>query len=197
VDWNNYLSDVLLSARGVYEMSVSALASDLLTAWTEGLTVFTCGNGGSASSASHLAQDLSKGTRIAGVPPLRTICLCDNVSALTSWANDDGYEDIFLEQLRPFAQPCDLLIAISGSGNSDNILNVVEFAKSHWGMRTWGITGFDGGVLLKIAHHCVHVPCDDMGQVEAIHAILFHWLVDEVRKRRLSHRPGSDPEAAR
>jgi D-sedoheptulose 7-phosphate isomerase len=185
VTWKSYLEDVYRAALRIDRSSVSALAEDLLTVWREGRTVFTCGNGGSASNASHLAQDLSKGTRLPGVLPLRTISLCDNVSALTAWANDQSYAAIFAEQIHTLGQAGDLLIAISGSGNSQNILVAVSMARA-LGLRTWGVTGFDGGKLLDRADRCVHVPCDDMGQVEAVHAILFHWLVDEVKERRLS-----------
>jgi D-sedoheptulose 7-phosphate isomerase len=129
-----------------------------------------------------LAQDLSKGTRRdSEIRILRTVCLCDSVPSLTAWANDDGYEWVFFQQVITLGRPGDLLIAVSGSGNSPNILHAVNGAHSKQ-MRTWGITGFDGGQLRNLAHRCVRVPHDDMGRVEAAHAIIFHWLVDYLRE---------------
>ena len=153
-----------------------ALAGSLFASWHAGRIVFTCGNGGSASAASHLAQDLSKGTIVEGAPRLRAVCLCDSVPTVTAWANDDGYEHIFAEQLATMGRPGDTLIAISGSGNSPNVVQAV-YAAHDLGLRTWGITGFGGGKLIQIAHRCVHVKSDDMGMVEAVHGIVFHWLI--------------------
>lgn len=162
--------------------SVEALVRTLNIARKEGHTVFTCGNGGSAANASHLAQDLSKGTRIGSeLTILRTNCLCDSVSKLTAWANDDSYEWVFFQQIVALGRPGDVLIAISGSGNSPNILHAVEAAHAKQ-MRTWGVTGFSGGKLINLAHRCVHVKSGNMGVVESVHGILFHYLVEAVRK---------------
>jgi D-sedoheptulose 7-phosphate isomerase len=96
--------------------------------------------------------------------------------------NDLGYESIFVEQLRNLASPGDLLIAISGSGNSPNVLRAVEWANAT-GMATFGVTGYDGGRLRQIAQASLHVPCSNMGTVEAVHSVVFHYLVDVLRER--------------
>ena len=179
--WAEYANQIGKAMADLHSPSLYALVLNLQRARETGATVFTCGNGGSASNASHLAQDLSKGTLVNGKPPLRTNCLCDNISAVTAWANDEGYDCIFSEQLYTLGRKGDILLAISGSGNSENVLNAVH-AAHELEMRTWGITGFDGGKLLSLAHRCVRVPSDDMGRAEAVHSILFHWLVDALKE---------------
>jgi D-sedoheptulose 7-phosphate isomerase len=97
--------------------------------------------------------------------------------------NDCGYDQVIVQQLRHYARPDDLLVAISGSGNSPNVLAAVEWANRH-GLRTFGLTGFQGGKLRQLAQACVHVPLDDMGMVESIHVCLLHWVVDDLFARR-------------
>jgi D-sedoheptulose 7-phosphate isomerase len=180
--WNEYTTQALAAAQGIHTPSLYALQRTLHIARREGRTVFTCGNGGSAANASHLAQDLSKGTRDPNrIEILRTICLNDSVPSLTAWANDDGYEWAFSQQLVALGRPNDILIAISGSGNSPNVLNAIKAAHAKQ-MRTWGLTGFDGGKLINTAHCCVHVPCHHMGQVEDAHSQVIHWLVDALKE---------------
>lgn len=183
--WNQYLPATITALNAIDPARLRSLARCIYNAWEAGRTVLTCGNGGSASNASHLAQDLSKGTLVEGdwSGALRTICLCDNVSALTAWANDEGYEHVFSAQLHALGQPGDVLIAISGSGNSENVLKAVRLANK-LEMHTWGICGFDGGGLLKLAHRAVHVPSEDMGIVEACHGVVFHWLVERLKAAR-------------
>jgi D-sedoheptulose 7-phosphate isomerase len=119
--------------------------------------------------------------------------LTDNTPAIMAWANDTSYDRIFLEQLKTYAAPGDLLLAISGSGNSPNILKAVDWANAN-GMTTIGITGFSGGKLREIAHHDFHVDIHDMGVVESIHLVVFHWLIDDLY-RRISGTP--DPKLMR
>ena len=99
---------------------------------------------------------------------------------ILAWANDEGYQRIFVEQLKNLAQPGALLIAISGSGNSPNVLRAVEYGNEH-GMRTFGVCGYDGGALKRAAQQSLHVRSDDMGMVEAVHGVVFHYLVDALR----------------
>lgn len=179
MDWNTYLVDAGEALRSVHPGSVYGLARSLRNARENGRTVFTCGNGGSASTASHLAQDLAKGTLLPNRPRLRALCLCDSLPGLTAWANDEGYETAFAEQLKGLGRQGDLLIAISGSGNSQNVLNAVR-AAHELEMRTWGVTGFEGGKLIHLTHRFVRVPCDDMGMVEAAHGVILHWLIGEL-----------------
>jgi D-sedoheptulose 7-phosphate isomerase len=163
---------------------VEALAGALEDAYREGRTVFIIGNGGSGSAASHFCEDLGKGTLVdfEKQKRLRVMSLTDNAPYILAWANDVGYDCIFSEQLKNLAREGDLLVAISGSGNSPNVLKAVEYAHQA-GMRTFGITGFDGGRLRKEARQCLHVPSFNMGAVEAAHAVVFHYLLDALRER--------------
>ena len=147
-------------------------------------TIFLAGNGGSASTASHFGQDLAKGTLASmdATRRFRVIPLTDNVGYITALANDEGYESIFEQQLRGLAREGDLLVAISGSGNSPNILRAVAYAKSI-GMKTIGVTGYDGGKLLREADQSVHVPIWDMGMAEALHGVIFHIAMSRLRTR--------------
>jgi D-sedoheptulose 7-phosphate isomerase len=126
-----------------------------------------------------LCEDLGKGTLhdFEGQKRLKVMSLTDNAPYILAWANDEGYERIFVEQLKNFAEPGALLIAISGSGNSANVLRAVEYANAN-GMTTFGVTGYDGGQLKHISQKCLHVPSYNMGAVEAVHGIVFHYLVE-------------------
>ena len=174
--WNEYRIDTEHAVATVDPATLYALAGCIFAAWEKGRTVFTCGNGGSASTASHLAQDLAKGTLVPGAKRLRAVCLCDSIPQLTAWANDTSYDRVFAAQLATLGRPGDILIAISGSGNSENVLQAVKTAHI-LAMRTWGIVGFDGGKLAHVAHRHVHVASNNMGMVEAVHGVVFHWLI--------------------
>ena len=156
----------------------------LYRGFEEERTIFLVGNGGSASAASHFGQDLAKGTlsSMSAERRFRVIPLTDNIGFITALANDEGYESIFEQQLRNLAREGDLLVAISGSGNSPNVLRAVEYAHSI-GMTTIGITGFDGGKLRALAKESVHVPIDDMGMCEAVHGVVFHAAMCFLRER--------------
>lgn len=151
-------------------------------AFEAGVTVFLIGNGGSASAASHFGQDLAKGTlsTMKAERRFRVVPLTDNIGFITALANDEGYESIFEQQLRNLGRPGDLLIAISGSGNSPNVLRAVEYAKSSR-MKTIGVTGFDGGALRGLVDESVHIPIDDMGMTEALHGVIFHIAMARLR----------------
>ena len=141
--------------------------------------VFVIGNGGSAATASHMMNDLCKGTLghkgDAPWPRLRVIALTDNVSLMTAWANDTDYNHVFSEPLKNLAQRGDLLVAISASGNSPNILAAVDAAKQI-GVKVIGLTGFGGGKLAKLADISFVVPSDGYGPVEDVHMILDHII---------------------
>ena len=168
--------------------SIVHLADQLFDRWQDGRYVFVFGNGGSATTASHLAEDLGKTCVPADqiensrLRRLKVLSLTDNAGWITALANDIGYESIFSQQLMHYASPGDLVIAISGSGNSPNVLRAVEWAKSQ-DIRTFGLTGFDGGKLRQIADDCIHVPLHDMGMVESMHLLVGHWLVDDLAAR--------------
>lgn len=137
--------------------------------------VFIMGNGGSASTASHFVCDLAKNTRKNGWPEFRVIGLTDNMAIFSAYANDEGYENVFSQQLNSLMQPGDVVIAISGSGNSPNVIQAVELANTRGGV-TVGFTGLTGGKLSKLAQHVVHIPCNRIDQVEDIHLILEHII---------------------
>lgn len=141
--------------------------------------VFVIGNGGSAATASHMMNDLCKGTLghkgDASWPRLRVIALTDNVSLMTAWANDTDYDRVFSEPLKNLAQRGDLLVAISASGNSPNIITAVEAAK-HLGVKVIGLAGFGGGKLSKMADVSFVVASDEYGPVEDAHMILDHII---------------------
>jgi D-sedoheptulose 7-phosphate isomerase len=167
---------------------VQALADAVFECYRNGRFVFVIGNGGSGSNASHLCEDLGKGTlrredfENDKKKRLRILSLTDNSPYILAWANDEGFDRVFVEQLKNLASPGDLLIAISGSGNSPNVLRAVDWAHRN-GLRTFGCTGFTGGKLKNLAQQCLHVPLDDMGIVESIHLTAFHWVVDNLYGR--------------
>ena len=148
-----YLDRVVAAAREVDPAEVDALVEAIAEAYRAGRFVFIIGNGGSGANASHLCEDLGKGTLtdFEGQMRLKALSLTDNAAYLLAWGNDTHFDRVFVEQLRNLGGPGDLLIAISGSGNSPNVLGAVEYANEH-GMRTFAATGFDGGRLRKMAH---------------------------------------------
>jgi len=147
-------------------------------------TIFTFGNGGSGAAASHFCEDLGKGTLLDlnGKKRFRVMSLTDNLPYILAWANDHGYETIFEQQLRNFAKPGDIAVGISGSGNSENIIQAIEYANGI-GMVTVGFTGYDGGKLGKLVQHQIHVPSFDMGIVESIHMSIMHYIVMTLKER--------------
>lgn len=169
-----YLSDLL--GRLDCE-AIDRVGRVLENAREDGRTIFVIGNGGSASTASHFANDFGFGARKAGGKAYRMISLSDNVAFLTAAGNDVGYDLVFVEQLKTLMQPGDVVIAISASGNSPNIVAAIEYANENGGV-TVGLSGFDGGRLKQLADVCVHVttPHGDYGPVEDIHLILDHLI---------------------
>ena len=156
----------------------------LYAGFEQGRTVFLIGNGGSAANASHFGQDLAKGTlsSMSATRRFRVVPLTDNIGFITALANDEGYDSIFEQQLRNLAASGDLLVAISGSGNSPNVIRAAEYAHSI-GMTVIGVTGFDGGKLKALADVSVHIPVDDMGMTEALHGVVFHLAMCQLRER--------------
>jgi len=168
---------------------VQSLADVMHEKYLAGNMVFVIGNGGSGSTASHFCEDIGKGTLKLpedltndGKRRFRVLSLTDNTPYILAWANDEGFERVFVEQLKNLASPGDLLVAISGSGNSKNVLNAVEWANRNK-LSTFGVTGFGGGKLRGLAHRGLHVPLDDMGVVETLHLAAFHWVVDDLHRR--------------
>jgi len=161
---------------------VEQVAEILVQAYESQRTVFLFGNGGSAALASHFACDLGKGTVNGSKKRFRVMALTDNVPLITAWANDSHYDDIFSEQLANFAAPGDVAFAISGSGNSPNVLKALRAAKQA-GSITTGLTGFSGGKMLELCDACIVVPCDNMQIIEDLHLCVAHSLFTCVRAK--------------
>lgn len=157
--------------------AVARVADRLRRARDAGSTIYIAGNGGSAATATHLANDLGKATKPSGCAPLRVMCLSDNVSWLTALANDEGYERVFAGQLENFARPGDVLIVISASGSSPNLVSAVELATAR-GVSTVGILGFDGGRLKDRVDELLWVESEKglYGPVESAHTVLCDLL---------------------
>lgn len=170
-----YLDQMADTLRSIPQRPLGAIAEALWQVYRRDGTIILCGNGGSASTVSHFACDLSKWTAKPGARRVRALALTDNLPLITAWSNDQGYADVFLEQLITHYRPGDLVFAISGSGNSPNVLQAVAWANEA-GAPTVGLVGFDGGKLAAIAHHVLHVPNSVMPQVEDAHSSICHAL---------------------
>jgi D-sedoheptulose 7-phosphate isomerase len=166
----------------VDQMNLDAMervVQDLRSGRDRGSTIFIAGNGGSAATASHWVNDLGKATKRSGCRPMRVMSLSDNISWLTALANDEGYERVFSGQLENFACRGDVLIVISASGNSPNLVEAVKLARQR-GMTTLGLLGFDGGALKNLVDECLWLPTEKgaYGLVESAHSLICHMVTD-------------------
>ena len=155
---------------------IAAIADVLHTAYQRQKTVLAMGNGGSGATASHMVCDMNKGACFHAEKKFRFISLADCTPMILALGNDVGFESIFVEQLKAYAQPGDVVLGISGSGNSPNVLRAIEYAKK-LGCVTIGVCGYDGGKLKSLVDHCFHVKVDDMQFVEDVHMIMVHVLM--------------------
>ena|SRR5256885_4142965 len=162
--------------------AVDQITAVLVQAYLQNRSVFVFGNGGSAALASHLACDLGKGTAVKGRRRFRVLSLTDNIPVITAWANDARYEDIFAEQLRNFMEKGDIVLAISGSGNSLNVINALGVARE---MRAYvmGLTGFRGGKMKDLCDLCLIVPSDNMQLIEDVHVCICHAIFTIMRNQ--------------
>jgi D-sedoheptulose 7-phosphate isomerase len=183
-----YLQRLEEELRRINQADMQRWADHLYRAWETERRVFIFGNGGSATTASHFAEDLGKSTlkpedlKDESKKRLKVLSLTDNVGWLLAVGNDVGYDQIFTQQLMNYGERGDLVIAISGSGNSPNVLSAVDWANRH-GLITFGLTGYNGGKLKSMQQDGLHVALDDMGMVESIHLCLFHWVLNDVFAR--------------
>jgi D-sedoheptulose 7-phosphate isomerase len=188
-------SSNIASAREYFEMYrdvvplipysvVDEIIEELLHRYEQGKAVFLFGNGGSAALASHIACDLGKGTLFNGNPRtrFRVLALTDNVPLMTAWANDSSYERIFAEQLQNLVSPGDVAFAISGSGNSPNVLAGLQVSRAA-GAVTVGLTGFQGGKMKTLCDYCVVVPSNNMQIIEDFHLSVAHAMFSVIRTR--------------
>ena len=169
------VKDILTRMEKDLPSKMREIVAALIKARNSKKRVYTLGNGGSASTASHMASDLNKGATRHDAPRFRAVALTDNIPLMLAWGNDSSYDDIFVEQLKNHVEKGDVVIGISGSGNSKNVLKAIDYANKE-GAITIGLTGFDGGKLAKIARISYTVPSNCMQQVEDIQLLIEHML---------------------
>jgi D-sedoheptulose 7-phosphate isomerase len=178
----NYIDELKEAAYNISLQKLKDTVNLILTAFEREQQIFIMGNGGSGATASHFACDINKGACFGLKKRFKVICLNDNIPTMLAYANDVSYSDIFVEQLKNFIKPGDLVIGISGSGNSENVLKAIDYANEN-GTKTIGLTGFDGGKLAKLAKIALVIPINDMQKVEDIHLILSHMIMKIVYKK--------------
>jgi D-sedoheptulose 7-phosphate isomerase len=179
VEIRQYFSGVQQLLNHIPFDAVERVVETLMDANRSGQTVFICGNGGSAATATHFGCDLAKRPTVPGQPRFRVIALTDNNALMTAISNDISYDAVFAEQLIPLVRPGDVVIGISGSGNSPNVLNAMRVA-SEAGAVTIGFCGYDGGKLKPIVDIPVHVPSNVMAMVEDVHLMLEHAICERL-----------------
>lgn len=185
-----YLGRLISTLEQMPIDDVETLSEMLYRAYSDGKQVFVLGNGGSASTASHMAADLGKNTIGPNMRRFRIMSLNDNIPLLTALSNDLGYENMFAEQLQNLIQPGDVLIVISGSGKSPNVLRAMEYARSR-SAEIVALLGFDGGPAADLADISVLIDSSDYGVVEDAHLIINHILVEYFRERLATEQPWS------
>lgn len=170
-----YMVDLKQTLDALSATEIDAVIRRLHEARLNSGTVFIMGNGGSASTASHFMCDLAKNTQIDGLPHYRVVALTDNMASFSAFANDEGYDQVFARQLEALIRPNDVVIGISASGKSQNVLNAIDLANKV-GATTVGFTGFNGGALRGMAQLSIHVPSTCIEHVEDIHLVLEHLI---------------------
>jgi D-sedoheptulose 7-phosphate isomerase len=183
----HYLDKVKTTLDKLDRQDLEKFAEALMKAYLDGRHIFVFGNGGSGSTASHFCGDFLKGVSCGLDKRFRFLCLNDNIPALLAIANDISYEDVFIEQLKNHLQENDLVIGISGSGNSMNVVKALQYAKDH-GAVTVAMCGYDGGKIIGIADIHVHAPIDNMEVTEDVHLVAIHCL-----KTMMIQRLGNQP----
>lgn len=169
----SYLKELTDVFHNTNHREFDRFLSALRDAHARGAAVYVFGNGGSGSTASHFACDINKGASFGSERRFRVICLNDNIPTLLAYANDVSYDDVFVEQLKNFLEPKDLVIGISSSGNSRNVLKALEYAGSQ-GAHTFGLGGAGGGRMKTVARDCMIAASDDTQKIEDIHMIVVH-----------------------
>jgi len=177
-----YLKKLTTAIIGIKKEEIENCAEILLQAFANNKQIFICGNGGSASTASHFACDINKGVNSGLEKRFKVIPLTDNLASITAYANDFNYDMIFVEQLKNFFQEGDIVLGISGSGNSQNVLNAIEYANKNNGISI-GWTGFSGGKLRELSRYSINANINDMQVSEDIHMICTHLLMKILRKQ--------------
>lgn len=176
---SRYFAKLMLLIERMDQESVDRACNLISDAWHDGRQVITFGNGGSALTALHFITDWNKSVAMKGKRPFRGRSLVDNVGLLMAYGNDVSFQDIFSEQLSNIVHPGDLVIAISGSGNSENVIRAVHCAHEHDAV-TLGLCGYDGGRLRQLTQHCIWVPINDMQLVEDMHMMFGHIVMQKL-----------------
>jgi phosphoheptose isomerase len=183
--FDSYAEEMARATKTIDPAAFEQAAEILLEAYLAGARMFSCGNGGSASIANHMQCDHVKGVRTATDLSPQVMSLSTNVELVTAIANDIGYESVFEYQLQSQASRGDVLVAVSSSGGSPNIVRALNWARDA-GLRTIAITGFSGGAARTAAEVCVHVDCSNYGIVEDLHQVIMHSLAQYIRHSRMT-----------
>jgi D-sedoheptulose 7-phosphate isomerase len=183
-----YLGEIEAAVKRIDRDAVRAVVEALFACWERGGTTYLVGNGGSAATASHMTNDLTKCTIVEGRRRFRAVALTDNVAVMTAFANDQSYEDIFVEPLRAHLDARDVVVALSGSGNSPNVLRAIAYAKEA-GALTVGLCGAAGGRLAELADLAVCIPAARIGQQEDGHLFLNHAISLALHERIAASAP--------
>lgn len=179
--FKNYLTELSTIFERINTKEFDNFIDDLINAYERSSYVFICGNGGSATTASHFACDINKGVSFGKDKRYKIICLNDNIPTMLAYANDVSYNDVFVEQLKNFMNKDDLVIGVSGSGNSENVLRAISYGNDYGG-RTFGICGSGGGKLKGLAQKSIVINNNDMQKVEDLHIIIFHCAMQFLYK---------------
>lgn len=175
-DIESYFERLKSTIDRIPKENISEVMNVLEDARESGRNIFIMGNGGSAATASHFVCDFNKGVSFDQEKKYRFLCLNDNIPSLMAYGNDISYEDIFVHPLKNYFQEGDVVIGISGSGNSENVVRAVEYANANGGV-TVSFTGYDGGRLAKMTRHGVNIPIHDMQISEDLHMVLDHCMM--------------------
>jgi D-sedoheptulose 7-phosphate isomerase len=184
----HYIDLVKSTLDALDPKALEALVEAFHTTYEKGGNIYTMGNGGSGASASHAAGDFLKGASYGLDKRFKMICLNDNLPSMMAIANDIGWESIFVEPLKNFLSPNDLVIGISGSGNSKNVVNALEYANAQ-GATTVAMSGFKGGKISEIATINVHAPVMDMEVTEDVHMVIFNIVKKQMMARLMGDNP--------
>ncbi|NDH77785.1 MAG: SIS domain-containing protein [Flavobacteriia bacterium] len=184
----HYIDLVKSTLDALDPKALEALVEAFHTTYEKGGNIYTMGNGGSGASASHAAGDFLKGASYGLDKRFKMICLNDNLPSMMAIANDIGWESIFVEPLKNFLSPSDLVIGISGSGNSKNVVNALEYANAQ-GATTVAMSGFKGGKISEIATINVHAPVMDMEVTEDVHMVIFNIVKKQMMARLMGDNP--------
>jgi D-sedoheptulose 7-phosphate isomerase len=188
LDLPAYLDRLQTETARLDQAALRKMSDLIYQAWENDRFVYIFGNGGSGTTASHMAEDLGKSTlrsedlKDESKKRLKVLSLTDNLGWIMAVGNDVAYDQIFVQQLMNYGREGDVVLAISGSGNSPNILAAVDWANRH-GLITYGLTGYGGGKLKAMQQHGIHVDLNDMGMVESLHLCVFHWVLNDVFAR--------------